>query len=72
MKIIPTNLLTVKLIHLFLVQNRLIGLVGRVFANGLGDMGSIPDRVIPKTLKMVLDTALPNTQKYKVRIKGKV
>ena len=32
---------------------RLIGLMGRVFANGLGDMGSIPDRVIPKTLKMV-------------------
>ena len=27
---------------------------------------------IPKTLKMVLDTSLLNTQKYKVRIKGKV
>ena len=24
--------------------NRLIGLVGRVFANGLGDQGSIPGR----------------------------
>ena len=24
-------------------------LVGRVFANGLGDLGSIPGRVIPKT-----------------------
>ena len=32
---------------------RLIGLVGRVFANGLGDLGSIPGCVIPKTLKMV-------------------
>ena len=32
--------------------NRLIGLVGWVFANGLGDMGSIPDRVIPKTFKI--------------------
>ena len=32
-----------------LFNNRLIGLVGRVFANGLGDQG----RVIPKTLKMV-------------------
>ena len=32
----------------------------------------IPGRVIPKTLKMVLDTALRNTHQYKVRIKGKV
>ena len=51
---------------------RFIGLMGRVFANGPGDMGSIPGRVIPKTLKMVLDTSLSNTQQYKVRIKGKV
>ena len=29
-------------------------------------------RVIPKTLKMVLDTTLLNTQHYKVRFKGKV
>ena len=29
--------------------NRLIGLVGKVFANGLGDRGSIPGRVIPMT-----------------------
>ena len=28
--------------------------------------------VIPKTLKMVLDTSLLNTQQHKVRIKGKV
>ena len=28
--------------------------------------------VIPKTLKMVLDTSLLNSQQYKVRIKGKV
>ena len=33
---------------------------------------SIPGRVIPKTLKMVLDIYLLNTQQYKVRIKGKV
>ena len=26
----------------------------RVFANGPGDLGSIPGRVIPKTQKMVL------------------
>ena len=45
--------------------------MARVFANGPGDLGSIPGRVIPKTLKMVLDTLL-NTQQYKVHIKGKV
>ena len=39
-----------------------IGLVGRVFPNGPGDLDSIPGRVIPKTLKMVLDTSLLNTQ----------
>ena len=49
-----------------------IGLVGRVFANGPGDMGSILGRVIPKTFKMVLDTSLLNTQQYTVRVKGKV
>ena len=43
-----------------------------MFANGPGDLGSIPDRVIPKTLKMVLDTSSPNTQQNKVRIKSKV
>ena len=44
----------------------------RVFANGPGDLGSIPGRVIPKTQKMVLDASLLNTQHYKVWIKGKV
>ena len=44
----------------------------RVFANGPGGLGSIPGRVIPKTLKMVLDTTLLNTQHYKVQFKGKV
>ena len=43
-----------------------------MFANGPGDQGSIPGRVIPKTQKMVLDATLLNTQHYKVRIKGKV
>ena len=46
--------------------------VGRVFANGLWDLGSILGRVILKTLKMVLDTSLLNTQQYKVHIKDKV
>ena len=48
-----------------------IGLGVRVFANGPGDLGSIPGRVIPKTQKMVLDASLLNTQ-HKVGIKGKV
>ena len=45
---------------------------GLDFANGPADLGSIPGRVIPKTLKMVLDTSLLNTQQYKVCIKNKV
>ena len=36
-----------------------IGLMSRVFANGMGDWGSIPGQVISKTQKkMVLDAAL--------------
>ena len=46
--------------------------MGRVFAYDPGDLESIQGRVIPKTLKMVLDTSLLNAQQYKVRIKGKV
>ena len=45
--------------------------MSRVFASGQGDQGSIPGRVIPKTQKMVLDTALLNAQHYKVGIKDK-
>ena len=51
---------------------QLMGLLGRVFASGPEDMGSIPGRLLPKTLKMVLDVTLLNTQHYKVRIVGKV
>ena len=46
--------------------------MGRVFANDTGYLGSILGCVIPKTLKMVLDTSLLNTRQYKVRIEGKV
>ena len=56
----------------YIYANRDIGPAVRVFANGPGDLGSIPGRVIPKTLKMELDTTLLNTQHYKVRFKGKV
>ena len=48
------------------------GLVGTVFADDPGDLGSISGYVIPKTFKRLLDTSLLNTQQYKVRIKGKM
>ena len=49
----------------FTIQFLCVWPVGRVFAK-------YPGRVIAKTLKMVLDTSLLNTQLYKLRIKGKV
>ena len=60
------------IIIIIIVVDRDIGPAVRVFANDPGDRGSIPGRVIPKTLKMELDTTLLNTQHYKVRFKGKV
>ena len=48
-----------------------VGLVGRVFANGLDDRIPIPDQVIPKAQKIFLDASLLSTQHYEVRIKGK-
>ena len=35
----------------YLKLDWLIGQVGRVFANGPGDLGSIPGRIMPKTIK---------------------
>ena len=64
--------LTVYKTKIVLILNWIIGPAVSVFANGPGDLGSIPGRVIPKTLKMELDTTLLNTQHYKVRFKGKV
>ena len=55
-------------VELFLVIGRVI----RVFANGPGDLGSIPGPIMTKNLKMVLYISLLYTQQYKVRIKGKV
>ena len=60
------------LYHHFHVPCFLSVLVDRVFASGPGDLSSIPSHVVQKTSKMVLDTSLLNTYKYKVRIKGKV
>ena len=34
-----------------LIGKQDIGQMSRVFTNGLGDQGSIPDQVIPKTYK---------------------
>ena len=48
-----------------------IGIMVRVFTNGLKDWDSIPGWVIPNTQKMVLDSTLLNTQHYKVWIKSK-
>ena len=64
---LANTLTTISMGQLY-IPNRLIGLVGRVFT-------SVPGawvHVIPKSLKMVLDGSLLNTQQYKVRIKGKV
>ena len=46
--------------------------MSKVFTNGPVDGGSITGRVIPKTQEMLLDSALLNTQQYKVCIKSKV
>ena len=46
--------------------------MARLFANGPGNLGSIPGRVIPKTQKIVLGASLINTHHYKVEIKSKV
>ena len=56
----------------YFLSSDFIDIVGRMFANGSADLSSIPGHIIPKTLKMVLDTSLLNTQKYKVHIEGKV
>ena len=52
--------------YILYVINWPIGIVVRVFANGLEDKDSIP-----KIQKMVLDNYLLNTQHYKVKIKDK-
>ena len=60
-------------IYIFIyIVDQPIGIMVRVFANGLGDWGSIPGRVISKTQNMVLDASMLNTQHYKVHIKGKM
>ena len=54
------------------MRNCFFNELSRMFINGPGDRDSIPDQLILKTQKMVLDTSLLNTQHYKVRIKSKL
>ena len=72
MKKFDSHSLIDSLIQSCSISRTLICLVDRVFANGLGELGSIPGSVLPKTLKMVLDTSLLNTRQYKVRIEGEM
>ena len=39
----------------------------RMFTNGLGDLGSILGRVIPKTPKMVLDATLLSVKQGSIK-----
>ena len=57
---------------LYSIPNRLISLVGRAFANGPGDRGSIPGRVIPKTYKWYLipPCFILSNIRYVSRVKG--
>ena len=59
-------------IYIYIYEYQPIGLLGRVFAHGLEDWGSIPGWIIPNTQQMVLDNSLLNIQHYKVCIKDKV
>ncbi len=60
----PTNQSKNYKVKIIIIKNsiltidRVIGLMSRVFANGHGDQGSIPGRVIRNNLKMVLDASL--------------
>ena len=64
--VFDTSFQSIELRNIIGQIHRLIGQVGRVFAKCPGDSGSIPGHVILKTLKIVLDTYLLNTQQYKV------
>ena len=52
--------------HMYIAQ------VGSVFINDPWDLDSIPDLVIQKTQKMVLENSLPNIKHYEVLIKSKI
>ena len=56
--------------HYFIV-NRAIGIMNKVFANGPGDLGSIPSRVILKTQKwyLILPCLILSIIRYGSRVK---
>ena len=51
-------------------RQNIFGLMSIVFANGPGNRDLIQGQIISKTQKMVLDSALLNTQHYKVKVKS--
>ena len=67
----PASFAKFEITNSLYILNQSIGIMVREFTNGTGDLGSIPSRVIPYTQKKELDTALLNTQHYKIQIKGK-
>ena len=59
-------------IYLYVSFNRAIGLMRRVFISGRETGVKSQVESYQRLKKIVLDTALLNTQHYKVRIKDKV
>ncbi len=55
--------------HAVKLTFRLIGLVGRVFANGPGDQSSIPGCIIPKSLKVIPPCLTLSNVRYISRVK---
>ena len=53
------------------IYNRLIGLVGSVFSNSPGELGSIPGRIIPKTLEwyLILSFLTLSNMRYVSRVR---
>ena len=56
------------------LSNYSIDIMIRVFTNDPGDQGSVPDQVIPKTQKMVLDAPCLTLSiiRYKSRVSGAI
>ena len=59
-------------IYIYIYIYIYIGLVARVFADGLRYQGSIPIQFTPNFQEIVKETSLLNTLYYKVGIKGNV
>ena len=57
---------------MMMMVSRAIGLISRVFVKGPRRLVFNPRSSHTKDSKIVLNVALLNTQRYKIRIKGKV